>query len=515
MTEIIMLLLGLALGFIICFLYKKSVRNKDFYERDLLLENAAKEAENTLECAKNQLHKQELELKEKFDEDCQKKREEFEEKYQQCAQREKQLESKVDLLQARGEKLDDKFEEISRLFEVLVAEKEKIAQQKEIVNLELEKISGVSPQQARTELIDNLKLRLADEQAEIIRGFNDKAREKMNKEAMQIMFETMQRYASECAYDRTSSTVYLPSDEIKGRIIGRDGRNIRTIEALTGANVLIDDTPETVVVSCFEPYRRRVAKQTLEVLIEDGRIHPNRIHEVVNRVRDGLEQESIEAAEFLVSELNVGDVPLAIMKLLGKLKFRFTLAQNQLQQSKEVAAFMGMLAAELNLNVTMAKRCGLLHVVGKALDEHAEGSYAKIGAEILARNGEENQIVKAVERQNDDLDPVTDEPMAHLLSIAKKLSENRPGARQETMEFYIRRLHQMEQIAKTFNGISSCRALQAGRELIVSVDSNEINENASFVLAKEIAAKLDSEMSFPGPVQVTVIRESKSTATIE
>jgi ribonuclease Y len=343
----------------------------------------------------------------------------------------------------------------------------------------------------------------------MIKRTEDEAKEKADKEARKIIGLAIQRCAAEHAVETTVSVVNLPSDEMKGRIIGREGRNIRAIEAATGASVLIDDTPEAVVISCFDPVRREIARLTMERLIADGRIHPTRIEEMVEKVTKEVENDILKVGQETIEKLNVTGVKQNIVKLIGRLKYRYSYSQNVLNHSIEVAYLMGAIASQIGLDERKARRAGLLHDIGKAVDHEVEGTHALIGVDLLKRNGEDDEVARAVGCHHEEMECST--PYGTLLKICDKLSASRPGARAETTELYIKRLEQMEGIGKAFPGVEICYAIQAGRELRVLVHPEKIGEDKALLLARDIAGQIEKEMRYPGQIKVTVIRETRVT----
>ena len=361
---------------------------------------------------------------------------------------------------------------------------------------------------AKEMLLEKIKGEVQNESGQIIRNIVDESKEKAERESKKIMIYAMQRYASDCVYEHTTATIPLPNDEMKGRIIGRDGRNIRAIEAATGVNLLIDDTPEAVVISCFDPVKKEVARQLLEKLISDGRIHPTRVEELVKKVEKEVNENIFQAGEAAVLEANVQNVPAQLIKLLGRLKYRYSYSQNVLKHSLETAYFMGIIAAELKLDVKKAKRIGLFHDIGKAVDHEIEGSHASIGADIMKKYNENKELINAVAAHHEEVD--AESVYATLVSACDALSASRPGARSETADLYLKRLDQLENIACSFSGVESCYALQAGREVRVVVLPDKINDAAAQNLAREICLKVEKEMNYPGQIKVTVIRETRS-----
>ena len=318
----------------------------------------------------------------------------------------------------------------------------------------------------------------------------------------------MQRYASDCTYERTTATIPLPNDEMKGRIIGREGRNIRAIESATGVSILIDDTPEAVVISCFDPVRKEIARKLMEKLIGDGRIHPTRVEELVKKITKEQEEELFQVGEAAVLETGIPGVSPQIMKMLGRLKYRYSFSQNVLQHSLETAYFMGIIAAELGLDEKKAKRIGLFHDLGKAIDHEVEGPHAQIGADVLRKYNEAKDVVHAVAAHHGEIEPESLYDI--LINICDTLSASRPGARSETTELYLKRLEQLENIAHDFPGVESCFALQAGREIRVVVVPEKVGEGEAQMLAKDICSRIEKEMTYPGQIKVTIIRETRS-----
>jgi ribonuclease Y len=344
--------------------------------------------------------------------------------------------------------------------------------------------------------------------AKIIRLIEEEARETADKKAKEIMALAIQRYAGEYVAERTVSVVPLPSDEMKGRIIGREGRNIRALEAATGIDLIIDDTPEAVILSGFNPVRREVARLSLEKLIGDGRIHPGRIEEVVAKATEEVELSIKEAGEQAAFDLGVHGIHPEVLKLIGRLKYRTSYTQNVYQHSLEVAFLCGIMAAELGINVKQAKRAGLLHDLGKAVDHEVEGSHAVIGAELARKYGESPKIVHAIMAHHEDEKPTT--VLAVLVQAADALSGARPGARREMMETYVKRLEELERIATSFSGVQSSFAIQAGREIRVMVSSDQVTDETAVIMARDIAKKIEAEMTYPGQIKVNVIRETRA-----
>jgi ribonuclease Y len=346
------------------------------------------------------------------------------------------------------------------------------------------------------------------EAAHLVKRLEDEARESAHKKAQMIIGLAVQRSASDYVSETTVSVVMLPNDEMKGRIIGREGRNIRALEAATGIDLIVDDTPEAVILSGFDPFRREIARVALDRLIADGRIHPARIEEVVERTRSEFEQQIVEEGEAALLELNIPDMHPDLVKLLGRLRFRTSYGQNILQHSKEVAFLAGVMAAELRADVHVARRAGLVHDIGKAVDREMEGTHLEIGIDLLRKHGEHERVIHAMACHHGDYEPQTVE--AVLVTAADGLSAARPGARREVLETYVRRLEKLEELASGFKGVQKSYAIQAGREVRIIVDSERISDEQAVWLSKDIARKVEQEMTYPGQIKVTVIRETRS-----
>ncbi len=369
--------------------------------------------------------------------------------------------------------------------------------------------TGLTAQQAKEELTRSLADEARLEAAHLVKRIEDEASEQASREAQRIIGMAVQRSASDYVAETTVSVVVLPNDEMKGRIIGREGRNIRAMEALTGVDLIVDDTPEAVILSGFDPLRREIARTSLERLIADGRIHPARIEEVVDKVRAEFDDKIRQEGEAAAFELGVEELHPEMIKLLGRLKFRTSYGQNALQHVKEVAHLCGMMASELGLDPAMAKRAGLFHDIGKAIDHQTEGSHVEIGLDLARRYGEPAPVLDAIASHHEDQEPTHIE--AVLVSAADTLSAGRPGARRAMLETHIKRLTQLEEVGNSFRGVEHTYAIQAGREVRVIVQPESIDDNEAFLLAKDIAKKIEAEVAYPGEIKVTVIRETRAT----
>ncbi len=435
---------------------------------------------------------------------------------QELGQFEKRLSVKEDNLEKRISLIEKKETDLMRRERMLAqsektaVEKEKLAEEKlkeKIV--ELERVSGMTSAEAKNTLINSITEEAKHESAKAVKRIEDETREIADKKAKEIIATAIQRYAGDYVAEKSISSVQLPSDEMKGRIIGREGRNIRALEAATGVDLIIDETPEAVILSSFNPVKREIARLSLERLIADGRIHPARIEEIVNKVEEELNQAMKEAGEQATFDVGIHGVHPELLKLLGRLKYRTSYSQNVYNHSIEVAFLCGIMAAELNINVKQAKRAGLLHDIGKAVDHEVEGSHAVIGADLAKKFGESPKVIHAIAAHHFDEEP--NSVLAVLVSAADALSAARPGARKEMFETYVKRLEELESIANSFSGVAKSYVIQAGREIRAIVQSQKITDEDSVMLSKDIAKKIETTMQYPGQIKVTVIRETRAT----
>ncbi|MBW8877847.1 MAG: ribonuclease Y [Acidobacteria bacterium] len=428
---------------------------------------------------------------------------------------ERRLTQKQDSLDKKGEELARRDKELTQLDRSLTT-REKSAEKREAElermfdeeRVKLEQIAGLTAQQAREELVRMMEDDARIEAAHIVKRIEDEAREQAGRQAQRIIGMAIQRSASDYVSETTVSVVMLPNDEMKGRIIGREGRNIRALEMATGVDLIVDDTPEAVILSGFDPFRREVARVALERLIVDGRIHPARIEEIVEKVKAEFEQKILQEGEAALLELGIPGMHPELVKLLGRLRYRTSYGQNVLQHSKEVAFLAGTMAAELRANVAIARRGGLVHDIGKAIDREMDGTHLQIGIDLLRKFGETEEVVHAMACHHGDYDPQTVE--AVLVTAADALSAARPGARREVLETYVKRLEKLEEIASSFKGVQKTFAIQAGREVRIIVDSGKIGDEQALWLSKDIARRIEQELTYPGQIKVTVIRETRS-----
>ena len=469
-------------------------------EAKRIIDSAAKEAENK---KKEEIIKAKEEImnsRKGLDDEIKERRSEVQLQERRILQKEENLENKLEQLEQREQNLQKKNNEVeSKKSEI----EETINKQKE----ELQRISRLSVEEAKQYLLSEVEKSIVTEKAELIRRLDEEAKEKAQKNAKEIIGYAIQKCAADHTSETTVSIVSLPSDDMKGRIIGREGRNIKTLETLTGIDLIIDDTPEAVVISGFDPLRREVAKIALEKLIDDGRIHPAKIEEMVEKAKEEVSAIIKEEGERAVMETGVIGLHPDLIKLIGKLKYRTSYGQNVLNHSIEVSNLARIMADELGLDTKVARRAGLLHDIGKALDHDMEGTHVEIGVEILKKYKESPIVINAVEAHHEDVEPQSIE--AVLIQAADAISASRPGARRETLENYIKRLQNLEGIADSFDGVEKSFAIQAGREIRVLVKPEKISDDQMVVLSRDIAKKIEDEMEYPGQIKVNVIRESR------
>lgn len=422
--------------------------------------------------------------------------------------REESLHKRQDQLEGREREVRDLEKRLTKIERRYSDRQTELDQLVEEQRSKLAQVSGLTVQQAKESLIKDLEDEARLDAANLVKRIEDEAREQANRNAQRIIGVAVQRGASDYVSETAVSVVMLPSDDMKGRIIGREGRNIRALEMATGVDLIVDDTPEAVILSGFDPYRREMARVSLERLIADGRIHPARIEEVVEKVKAEFDEKITEEGEAALLELKIPEMHPELVKLLGRLRYRTSYGQNVLQHSKEVAYLAGTMAAELKANVSVARRAGLVHDIGKAVDREMDGGHLEIGIELLRRYGESEDVIHAMACHHGDYDPETVE--AVLVTAADALSAARPGARREVLESYVKRLERLEEIGAGFDGVQKCFAIQAGREIRVIVDSRKIPDEKAVWLSRDIAKKIEAELTYPGQIKVTVIRETRS-----
>ena len=437
-------------------------------------------------------------------------------------ERERELKARDRKLQEQGERLEEKLEKATeKEHELLSVEKDLSKKERKLAELEetlnerideqehrLQEVSGLTAEEARQRLFAEIESCTRHEAAKMMRLIEAEARETADRKAKEIIACSIQRYAGDYVGEHTVTAVTLPSEDMKGRIIGREGRNIRALEAATGVDLIIDDTPETVILSAYSPLRRQVAKMALERLIQDGRIHPARIEDVVHKCEQELEVQIREVGEQATFDAGVHGIHPELVRFLGQLRYRTSFTQNVLQHSLEVSALCGMMAAELGMDIKKAKRAGLLHDIGKAVDHEVEGPHALIGADLAKKYNESKEILHAIAAHHEDQRPET--ALAVLVQAADSLSGARPGARKELLESYVKRLEDLENIASEFDGVSKAYAIQAGREIRVMVNSKNVDDDQTYMLCKGITGKIEENLTYPGQIRVTVIRERRA-----
>ncbi len=469
-------------------------------EAKRIIELASKEAENR---KKEEIYKAQEEImasRKELDQEIRERRGEVQRQENRLIQKEENLENKINMLERREKELTAKVEANENKSKELEELKDKEMQ-------ELERISRLSQEEAKKWLLSEMEKQITVEKANLLKEIEQKTKETAEKSAKEIIGYAIQKCAADHTSETTVSIVSLPNDDMKGRIIGREGRNIKTLETLTGIDLIIDDTPEAVVISGFDPLRREIAKMALEKLINDGRIHPAKIEEMVEKSREELEQTIKEEGERAAMEAGVVGLHPDIIKLLGKLKYRTSYGQNVLNHSVEVSNLARIMAEELGLDPKVARRAGLLHDIGKALDHDMEGTHVEIGVDILKKYKENAVVINAVEAHHGDVEPLSIE--AVLVQAADAISASRPGARRETLETYIKRLEQLEEIADSFEGVDKSFAIQAGREIRIIVKPEKITDSEMIIMARDVAKKVESEMDYPGQIKVNIIRETR------
>jgi ribonuclease Y len=512
MEWVVVLLVGILVGGSGLFLYLRMTSNKTILnaKRDArnIIDDAGKEADT--------LKKEKLiEAQEEIYEQKQDLEQDFEKKRNQLVRTERELDQKEIDIDRKGEFISKKEKEVSGLEKHLKEKESYIKQKTEELNRliteeiqKLEEISGLTREEAKQILLKDLEEEAREEGLRIAHNLLEQTRLEANRKAREIVVQSIQQIAAEQSVEATVSVITLPNDDMKGRIIGREGRNIRAFELITGVDVIIDDTPEVVVLSSYNSYRREIARKALEKLIFDGRIHPARIEEVVEKTEQEMKESLVEIGEQALLELGIHGVSTEITEVLGKLKYRTSYGQNVLNHCKEVAYLCGIMAAELDLDIRLAKRAGILHDIGKGLESHTESDHASLGADFLRKFNESPVVVNAAAAHHDNREILS--PLTILVAAADKISGSRPGARRESLESFIQRMHNLEDIAKEFSGVNKTYAIQAGREVRIIVETQNVDDVQARELAREIAKRIQINVEFPGQIKVTVIREYRA-----
>jgi len=508
LAVVVALAVGLGIGILI----HRAIARKRLADADSQAERIVEEARSKAQAlekeAELKMKDRRLQLQEQVEREMRQRQGELESVEKRLALKEENVDRKVALL-------DEKEVEVTTREKILLVREAALGQQEkkydaliEEWQVRLERVAGMSQDEAKAHLLRAMEADAKHDSAKMIRDIIEESKKKADNEAKKIISLAIQRYAGEYVAERTVSVVSLPNDDMKGRIIGREGRNIRALEAATGVDFIVDDTPETVVLSCHNPVRREIARISLERLITDGRIHPGRIEEIVAKATTEVEHDIQQAGEQATFDLGIHGIHPELVKLIGRLKFRTSYAQNILQHSLEVAFIAGVMAAELGQNVKVAKRAGMLHDIGKAVDAEVEGSHAIIGMDLAKKYGETEEIVRAIGAHHEEVRQET--VLDIIVQSADALSGARPGARREMLETYVKRLDDLERIAKDFDGVDSCFAIQAGREIRIIVQSERIDDDQTAVMSRDIAKKIEAELSYPGQIRVTCIREHRA-----
>lgn len=506
--SILLVFIGLFIGAIIVFVVNYFREENTSKKIEKMLDKAKKDAERSKRDFLLEAKEEAQKIKIETEKEVREKKEEIKESEERLLVREGNMDRRDQTLQNREQMLEEKENSLTLKQKSIQEEQSKVEEIKNEQIAMLEKIAGLSKKEAKAMVLKKVEEMMSLEIASLIKDKEAEAKLEVDKKAKEMLMTSMQRYAADVASEQTVTVVNLPNDEMKGRIIGREGRNIRTLEAVTGVDLIIDDTPEAIVLSSFDPLRREIARVTIETLIKDGRIHPTRIEEVYDKVSNDMKVKIREYGEDALFQLGITKVDPELVEVLGKLHFRTSFGQNALQHSIEVAELTGLMAGEIGENVTLAKRAGLFHDIGKAIDHEVEGSHVTLGSELVRKYHENEVVINAIESHHGDTAPTS--IIAELVAIADALSASRPGARNDSLENYIKRLQDLEAIANDMDGIDKTFAVQAGRELRVVVKPEEIDDLGSYKIARDIKNKIEEQLQYPGTIKVTVIRETRA-----
>ena len=509
--DVLSIIIGLVVGAALILLYNSATGKNAKKEAQKILDEANNQAKNTVKQAVLDGKTQVYDLKLQAEKEIKEKRSEVLDHENKLQRREDSLNFRDENLTQKERKLDEKLRKADDKAAQLDKMEEELQSRIDGQIAILERVSNMSKEEARSELMEVVESKMADEVAAFIRDKEEEAKEMAAENAREIIATAIQRYSQDETLERTVSVVSLPSEEMKGRIIGREGRNIRAIEQATGADLIIDDTPEAITVSCFDPIRREIARLSLETLIRDGRIQPGRIEDVVEKTTKEMNRNILKYGEDACFKLQIGKIDKELVKLIGRMRYRYSYGQNGLEHSIEVASFAGMMAAELGLNQNLAKRAGLLHDIGKAVDFEQEGTHVELGAKLAKKYGERPEVINAIESHHGDVP--ANNLISNLVAAADTLSAARPGARYEGIENYINRLESLEKIANDFDGVDKAYAIQAGREVRVMVVPEKVDDNKCTMIARAIKERIENELTYPGQIKVTVIREMRAQET--
>ena len=508
LLSILLIIFGLICGFGLTFLVAYIREGTTSKKIDKMLSDAEKNAEKIKRDAIMEAKEKSYQLKLEVDKDIKEKKSELKDSENKLLQREASLDKRDELCQKREATLDEREEKIIQRQKDIQEKEAKVEEiKKEQINL-LEEISGYSKEKAHDLIMKNVRESMSREIALYISEQENEAKMIVDKKAQEMIVTSMQKYAADIASGETVTVVSLPNDDMKGRLIGREGRNIRTIEAVTGVDLIIDDTPEAVVLSSFDPLRREMARLTLETLIKDGRVHPTRIEEVYDKVCKDTKEKILEYGNNALFELGITKMAPELIEIIGRLQFRTSYGQNALQHSIEVANLAGLMAGEIGEDVSLAKRAGLLHDIGKAVDHEIEGSHVSIGVELAKKYGENEVVINAIASHHGDCEATS--VISTLVAVADALSASRPGARNDSLENYVKRLAQLEEVANDIDGVSKAYAMQAGRELRVIVEPEMIDDLEAHRVARDIKEKIESTLNYPGTIKITVVRETRA-----
>ena len=508
MPPFVILLIGLVVGIIATIIVVVITGFGAGKKAEKIISAAKKEADRNKRDSLAELKQEQFKLKQEAEKEVKERKQAAEEAEERLLKREKSLDNREELLQNRDASLDQKEANLTALQKQV---QEKDNKMDALIKEELEKLEGIakfSKEKAHDEIMKRVESEMEVEIAEYIKDEMAEAKLEVDKQAKDLLVSSMQKYSNDVANLQTTSTISLPNDEMKGRLIGREGRNIRTIEAVTGVDLIIDDTPEAITISSFDPFRREIAKETIETLIKDGRIHPTRIEEIYDKTCKDMNQKVTELGKNALYELGLSKMDPELVNYIGRLNFRTSYGQNCLQHSIEVANLCGLMAGELGENINLAKRAGLLHDIGKSIDFETEGSHVEIGKDLAKKYNEDPVVINSIASHHGDEEQKS--VISVLVQIADTLSAARPGARNESMEKYIERLAQLEEIGNSFEGVDKSYAMQAGREIRVIVKPAEVDDLTSIKIARDIKNRIESEMQYPGTIKITVVRETRA-----